>query len=79
MLLTLVVLGLAVVLGVAVLVYRRKYFSQKQERTETFTLDDLRQMRRQGQISEEEFHRMREAVIGISLADAAQAQSEEEG
>jgi hypothetical protein len=63
--LALVVLVLAALLGLAVLMYRRRYFSTQADRTTGFTLADIRQMHKDGQLSDEEYETMRQVVIGM--------------
>ncbi len=65
--LAVVALGLVVLAGLAVMLYRRRYFSTRTDETQGFTLADLRQMHRAGQLSDEEYERMRQAVIGLSM------------
>ena len=66
MVLGLVLLILAALLGVVLLLYRRRYFSVRSDRTPGFTLGDIREMHRNGQLSDEEYERMRQAVIAPS-------------
>jgi uncharacterized membrane protein len=61
-----VVLVLAILLGLTVLLYRRHYFTARTDQTSTFTLADIRKMHRDGQVSDEEYERMRQSVIGMS-------------
>ncbi len=66
----LVTLALFVVLGFGVLIYRRRYLSPRSEQSEGFSLEDIRQMHRSGQLSDEEYDRMRRALIGMATRDA---------
>lgn len=63
--LAVVVLALVVLLGLIVLLYRRRFMSSRRERTHSFTLADIRRMHRQGQLTDEEYESMRQAVIGM--------------
>ncbi len=61
-----IVLGLivVVVVGWFAVVHVRNWMKASEESGEAFTLDDLRRMHRAGEISEAEFQRAREAMIG---------------
>ncbi len=52
----------AVGIGVAIVSVVRRW-SQREEQIETFTFQDLREMRERGDISEEEFAAMRHVVL----------------
>ncbi len=64
--LALVVFVLVLLLGLVVLLYRRRYFGARVDEPQGFTLADVRRMHREGQLSDEEYERMRQAVIGMS-------------
>ena len=61
-----IILGLiaVVVVGWFVVVHVRSWMKASGESGEAFTLDDLRRMHRAGEISDAEFQRAREAMIG---------------
>lgn len=61
-----IILGLiaVVVVGWFVVVHVRSWMKASGESAEAFTLDDLRRMHRAGEISDAEFQRAREAMIG---------------
>jgi len=67
--LALLVFVLGLILGLAVLLYRRRYLSTRIDRTPGFTLADVRRMHQEGQLSDEEYERMREAVIGPAASN----------
>ncbi len=71
--LALVVLALAVLLGLVVLLYRRRYFSGGLDSTPGFTLSDLVKMHKDGQLSDEEYERMRRTVIGMEAGTRAES------
>lgn len=50
------------------LAVKRWYFRDDQPR-ETFTLQDLREMKKRGEISDHEFHAMRTALLGKYAQD----------
>lgn len=58
-------LGLIVLLFVGLWYYRRWFLSKEdtEEQTEAWTLQDLRRMKAEGKISEEEFQALREAML----------------
>lgn len=62
--LALLVFVFGALLGLGVLLYRRRYLSTRLDRTPGFTLADVRRMYQEGQLSDKEYERMREAVIG---------------
>jgi len=66
MILALVVFVLALLLGLVVLLYRRRYFGARMDEAQGFTLADIRRMHGEGQLSDEEYERTRQAVIGLS-------------
>lgn len=57
-----------VVIGWFAIVRIRSWMRDDEERTDAFTLDDLRRLRREGRISEEEFEKARQAMIGAVRA-----------
>ncbi|MEY2795698.1 MAG: hypothetical protein RIR10_1414 [Planctomycetota bacterium] len=70
-----IILGLiaVVVVGWFVVVHVRNWMKSSEESGEAFTLDDLRRMHRAGEISEAEFHRAREAMIGAIRSKGTKA------
>ncbi len=57
-------LGMVLLLGVAVLLYRRRYFANRPDENTGFTLADLKRMHRDGQLSDDEYGRLRESILG---------------
>jgi len=53
-----------VVVGWVVIVRLQRWMKSDADSSEAFTLDDLRRLRREGKLSEAEFARAREAMIG---------------
>jgi hypothetical protein len=70
-----IILGLiaVVVVGWFVVVHVRNWMKSSEESGEAFTLDDLRRMHRAGEISEGEFQRAREAMIGAIRSKGTKA------
>ena len=70
-----IILGLiaVVVVGWFVVVHVRNWMKSSEESGEAFTLDDLRRMHRAGEISEAEFQRAREAMIGAIRSKGTKA------
>ena len=65
-----ILLPVAVLLFLVVLPWlRRRYLSGStgQEAAEGFCIEDLERMRRSGQISENEFRRLRRAALGLDM------------
>jgi len=58
-----ILMGFAVVFGVAVLLYRRRYLGRDSPGAQGFTLADARRMHRAGQLSDEEYERMRKSIL----------------
>jgi putative copper export protein len=65
-------------LGLLVWYYRRR-MHQTQETAQPWTLHDLRQLHAAGQISDEEFDRLKAQVVSGIRSDAAVASSSGEG
>jgi hypothetical protein len=62
---TALLLVMVVVFGTGVLLYRRRYLGRSaSDETAGFTLADVRRMYKQGQLSEEEYERMRRSIVG---------------
>ncbi len=62
-------LVLMAILGAAILVIawvRRRSTRGADTSPQNFTLSDLRQMRESGQIDDEQFQKLRDAIIGVS-------------
>jgi len=59
-----VLLLLVIALGLGVWYYRRWMFAEASDSTESWTLADLRALRETGELSEEEYEKMRQALIG---------------
>lgn len=76
-----VLMGLLIVAGVGVLWFRRWYRSEESPEAVGFTLGDLRQLHREGQMSDDEFERAKAQIIaGTRRAlerDAAEAGASE--
>jgi hypothetical protein len=60
----LAIIGLAVVGGMVIMIVRRMLRSNADGEAPGFTLQSLRDLRDQGEITEEEFERAREVMIG---------------
>ncbi len=69
--LSFLLLILIIVLGVAVLLYRRHYFAHKTDASQDFSLADIRRMYKEGQVSEEEYERMRQRLLAKSVGHEA--------
>jgi hypothetical protein len=63
---TLLLIGFAIAGGIVILVIRKKLKSNKRTST-TFTLNELRQFRDEGTLSEEEYERAKQSIIEQSL------------
>jgi hypothetical protein len=63
----LVLLVLVSVLGVVLLLYRRRYFAGLRDESTGFTLADIRRMYKNGQLSDAEYERMRKSVLAASM------------
>ena len=75
MLAAVLALGVAgIFAGVAV-----KRWSRREEAVEVFTLQDLREMRDRGEITEAEFAALRAEVLGRAAAGASAASTDESG
>jgi uncharacterized membrane protein len=69
----LVLLAAAVILGVVILYYRRRWLNAGETAQGAWTLEDLRKLREQGELSEDEYQAMRKVLIGACRGQAAQA------
>lgn len=70
-LLCMVLAGLVIVLGVAVMWLRRRFIEgEATGQREPMTLGDLRDLRAQGLLSQQEFDRLKGAIIDAARADA---------
>jgi len=80
-----ILMALVLVLGLLVLWYRKRFVAGGgEERTEPLTLDDLRDLRARGMVSEEESERLRgmiirEAQAAAGLAEAVPQKAAESG
>jgi uncharacterized membrane protein len=63
----LVLLAMVSVLGIGLLLYRRRYFAGLRNESTGFTLADVREMYKNGQLSDEEYERMRKSVLAASI------------
>ena len=72
----LLALIVVVVIGWFGIVRIRRWMKGEEEANEPFTLNDLRQLRQQGKLSEEEFAKARDAMIG-AVRSSAKARSAE--
>jgi len=59
----LILLVAGIILYVGVLFYRRRWLDSSSGSTEPWTLDDLRRLRSQGDVTEDEYQAMRAAII----------------
>ena len=62
--LPLLALVVVVVIGWFAIVKLRSWMKDSAEATQPFTLEDLRQLKREGKLSDEEFEKAREMMIG---------------
>lgn len=61
---SLLLIGLVIVAFVIVLLVRRRTAANADYTAQNFTLSDLRRMRDAGEIDEEQFKKLRDAIIG---------------
>lgn len=54
---------IAVILAGLIVVFAVRRWAAREVKTETFTIQDLREMRKRGEISEQEFQSMRAAIL----------------
>jgi len=56
--------AMVLLLGAVVLLYRRRYLGRRSDPAEGFTLADVRRMYKEGQVSKEEYERIRQTLLG---------------
>lgn len=64
-----VLMGLVIVLAIVMVIARRRSGSQPAQ-SAPFTLGELRKLRDQGQLTDEEYQRTRDRLVGMARSDA---------